>query len=86
LIEHDPEIEGVWHVSSRAISKYELLVILNELLDSATAVVADESVVIDRSLNSEKFQAATGYQPPNHETMLGELAADIRQRKERDVA
>jgi dTDP-4-dehydrorhamnose reductase len=86
LIEHDPDIEGVWHVSSRAISKYELLVILNELLDSATAVVADESVVIDRSLNSEKFQAATGYQPPNHETMLGELAADIRQRKERDVA
>jgi dTDP-4-dehydrorhamnose reductase len=86
LVDSHPTLDGVWHVSSEPISKYELLRALNEELARQNGVVADNSVVIDRSLNSERFQAATGYRPPSHHAMLAELASEIRLRKEREVA
>jgi len=86
VIERHEELHGVWHVSSVPISKYELLATLARQLGRQAAVIPDDSVVIDRSLNSERFQAATGYAPPSHQTMLSELAAEVRKRKETGVA
>lgn len=86
LIERHPDLRGTWHVSSRAISKYELLATLAEQLQRRAAVIPDDTVVVDRSLNSERFRAATGYEPPSHKTMLTELAAAVRQRKEKGLA
>jgi dTDP-4-dehydrorhamnose reductase len=86
LVENHPTLVGIWHVSSEPISKYELLRTLNEQLGRQNVVVPDDSVVIDRSLSSENFQAATKYEAPTHQAMLTELASEIRQRKEREVA
>ena len=36
----------------------------------------DDSLVIDRSLDSSRFRGETGWTPPAWETMLADLAAD----------
>jgi dTDP-4-dehydrorhamnose reductase len=86
IVRHHDDLHGIWHVSSRPISKYQLLRTLGQLIGRPGKVFGDDGVVIDRSLNSEKFQMETGYQAPDHETMLAELASEIRQRKEINVA
>jgi dTDP-4-dehydrorhamnose reductase len=89
IIEHvllaRPELSGVWHVASAAISKYHLLCKLGRLLDRRdVTIVPDDSFVCDRSLSGERFAAAAGYQAPSWDQMLVELAAAIvaRQRSE----
>ena len=75
------DLDGLWHVSAEPISKYKLLSDLAALLKLPTAVVPDESVVIDRSLNSERFRKALPYSPPGWEQMLQELASAVRDRE-----
>jgi dTDP-4-dehydrorhamnose reductase len=74
------DLHGVWHVASRPITKYELLVALaTKLGRTDVEIVPDDEFVCDRSMRSEPFEAATGYQPPTWDAMLTELAAETRQ-------
>ncbi len=75
------ELDGLWHVSGQAISKYTLLADLALLLGRHLTVAPDESVVVNRSLNSDRFRAAVAYDPPSWEQMLKELAAAVRDRR-----
>ena len=59
-----PGLAGLYHVSAAPISKYELLRMIAEVYGKATDIVPSDSPVIDRSLNSERFTAATGYVAP----------------------
>ncbi len=86
VVEQEAKLRGVWHVSSAPISKYDLLCMLNQRLGGETRIVPDDAVVIDRSLNSDRFVQATGFKPPSHEVMLDELAAAIRNREENRIA
>lgn len=73
-------LHGVWHVASQPINKYDLLVAFARKLGRTdVAIVADDEFVCDRSLRAERFDAATGYQPPTWDAMLTELAAEARQ-------
>ncbi len=76
------ELHGLWHVSAQPISKYQLLVDFGALLERDTRVVPDDRVVIDRTLNSDRFRAAVRYAPPSWEQMLGELASAVRARED----
>lgn len=58
-----PELRGVYHVSAEPIAKYELLKLVAAVYRKNTAIVPDDRLVIDRSLDSSRFRAATGYQP-----------------------
>lgn len=58
-----PELRGLWHVSSEPIAKYDLLVLLKAAYDKSIEIVPDEKLVIDRSLDSSRFRAETGWQP-----------------------
>jgi dTDP-4-dehydrorhamnose reductase len=80
------ELNGVWHVSGQTITKYDLLASLAAMLGHHVAVVPDDTVVIDRSLNSERFKSAVGYDPPSTEAMLSELASAVREREAKSVA
>lgn len=57
----NPYLMGLYHVSADPINKYELLKLVNEVYGQKTEIIPDDSLVIDRSLNSERFQKATGY-------------------------
>jgi len=59
-----PDLQGVYHVAAAPISKYDLLALVAEEYAKKVEIVADENVVIDRSLNGERFRAATGYVAP----------------------
>jgi dTDP-4-dehydrorhamnose reductase len=75
------DLDGVWHVSAEPISKYQLLSDLAAHLKVRTAVVPDDTVVIDRTLNSERFRKALPYTPPAWGQMLRELASAVRERE-----
>lgn len=58
------DLRGVYHVSVDPISKFDLLTIVKETYGTDTEIEPDDSVAIDRSLNSDRFRAITGYSPP----------------------
>lgn len=71
-----PELSGVYHVSSDPISKYDLLGLVRDAFGVEVEIKPDDSVVIDRSLNSDRFRRLTGFQPPSWPVMIREMASD----------
>ena len=59
-----PELRGLYHVSSEPIAKYELLLLVAQTYGRTNEIAADATLVIDRSLDSSRFRALTGYAPP----------------------
>jgi len=57
-------LSGTYHVSSKPINKYELLKLIAKVYGKSIQIIEDDSLVLDRSLNSDKFHAATGYVIP----------------------
>lgn len=76
LARNYPELHGTWHVSSDPISKFDLLRLLNDRLALSIDVVPEPSFVCDRSLDSSRYRAATGYLPPAWPAMVDELCSD----------
>lgn len=70
-----PDISGLHHVGAEPISKYELLRLLDRTYGLGKTIHPDDQLVIDRSLNSDRFRAATGYNPPTWPEMLAEMRA-----------
>ena len=58
------DLKGLYHVSAAAINKFELLNLVAEVYEKKIEIVPDDELVIDRSLNSSRFAAATGYKAP----------------------
>jgi dTDP-4-dehydrorhamnose reductase len=65
-----PELRGLYHVSAEPIAKYDLLRLVTQAYGKSTAITADDKLVIDRSLDSTRFRAATGYAPPDWPTLV----------------
>lgn len=70
-----PELHGVYQVSSDPISKYDLLKLIKSVYGLDTRIEPDDSVAIDRSLDSSRFRAATGYAPPSWAEMIRKMRA-----------
>jgi dTDP-4-dehydrorhamnose reductase len=60
----NPQMRGLHHVSADPINKYDLLRLVAAAYGKDIDIVADPSVVIDRSLDSTRFRQQTGYAPP----------------------
>lgn len=58
-----PDLEGLYHLSAAPIDKHTLLTLVAEAYNKTVDIVPDDDVVIDRSLNSQRFRAATGFVP-----------------------
>lgn len=58
-----PKLHGLYHVSADPINKFDLLKLVAQVYGKSIEIVPDERFVIDRSLNSSRFQLATGYKP-----------------------
>jgi dTDP-4-dehydrorhamnose reductase len=58
-----PNLRGVWHVSSDPITKYELLHLIKATYGKSIEITPDDQLVIDRSLDSSRFRAETGWSP-----------------------
>ena len=76
VIAEQPALEGLYHVSAPAIDKLALLGRLNEAFAAGVTIAPRDEPRIDRSLDSSRFQAATGIVPPGWDAMIAALAAD----------
>lgn len=70
-----PGLRGLYHVSAAPISKYDLLRQVAEVWGKTIEIVPDERLKIDRSLDSARFRAATGYVPPSWPEMVAAMKA-----------
>jgi len=74
-IERHPDLHGTWHVAAAAITKRDLLEAVRSALGLEVEIEPDDSVRIDRSLDASGFTSATGWQAPDWDEMVTELAA-----------
>ena len=58
-------LRGVYQVSSNPISKFELLKLIAQEYGKQIEIDPEETFLCDRSLNSSRFNEATGYQAPS---------------------
>jgi dTDP-4-dehydrorhamnose reductase len=68
-----PQLHGVYHVSAAPIAKYDLLRLVGEAYSQRREIVPDDKLRIDRSLDSSRFRAATGYVPPGWAELVREM-------------
>lgn len=59
----NPSLRGVYNLSANSIDKYSLLKLVAQVYQKNVALCSVDQPVIDRSLNSTRFQRATGYRP-----------------------
>lgn len=59
----NPDLRGLYHVSADPIDKYSLLKLVAEEYGKDVQIIEDETLVIDRSLDSTRFRDATGFAP-----------------------
>jgi dTDP-4-dehydrorhamnose reductase len=76
LIAEHRNLEGVWHVASEPIAKYDLLRIVNRQYGLGVEIAADDEFHCDRRLDGGRFAAATGYRAPPWEAMIAAMRAD----------
>ncbi|WP_293645308.1 Rossmann-fold NAD(P)-binding domain-containing protein, partial [Sphingopyxis sp. RIFCSPHIGHO2_12_FULL_65_19] len=58
-----PELSGLYHLSADPIDKYRLLQLVAEAYGKTIRIDEDSALMIDRSLDSGRFRAATGFLP-----------------------
>ena len=76
ILQSHPQLDGLWHVASEPISKYDLLVLANEAFGAGVEIEKNHSFFCDRRLDGSRFCHATGFEPPPWKEMLGEIARD----------
>ncbi|EPA93503.1 dTDP-4-dehydrorhamnose reductase [Pseudomonas sp. G5(2012)] len=59
------ELSGLYQVAANPIDKFSLLSLISSAYEKKIEIVRDENLIIDRSLDPSKFQAATGYVAPS---------------------
>jgi dTDP-4-dehydrorhamnose reductase len=72
----NPDIHGVYQVSAAPISKYDLLKMTARRYKKGIEIRPVAEPYIDRSLNSDRFRKAVGYNPPGWETLVDRMAED----------
>jgi dTDP-4-dehydrorhamnose reductase len=76
LIVDYKNLSGLYHVSSESIDKYRLLCLIRDAYRLDVEIEPFDDFRIDRSLDSSKFRAATGFVPESWEKMVGKMAED----------
>ena len=64
------KLQGIFHVAGNTISKYDLLKIISSEYQKHINIIPNESIRIDRSLNSNFFNNMTGYQSKSWQSLV----------------
>ena len=76
LIINKANLEGLYHISSKPISKYDLLNLVKKEFNADIEIQPFEDFYMDRSLNSDKFRNETGFTPMQWTDMIKIMADD----------
>ena len=69
----NPQLTGLYHVSSEPISKYDLLKLIAEKYGKQIEIQPYDEFYCDRSLDSTLFRKKTGYVPPSWSTLVEKM-------------
>jgi dTDP-4-dehydrorhamnose reductase len=72
------KLEGLYHVASAPISKYDLLLLAAERYGKTIGIERDEEFACDRSLDASRFREATGYEPPAWPGLVARMHAHFQ--------
>ena len=64
------ELHGLYHVASKPINKFDLLQLVAKVYGKSIEIKPAEDLVINRSLNANRFKQATGYVSPEWPAMI----------------
>lgn len=76
LIGEHPQLNGLYHVSSETVSKYELLLMMKEAYKLDVEIEPEDGFEMKRDLDGSRFEKAAGFVCPPWKTMMAEMAAD----------
>ena len=76
IVSDHPDLTGLYHVSSEPINKFDLLTLVKDQLDLDIEIERFEDFSIDRSLDSTRFRAATGFEPLPWPEMVDRMFSD----------
>lgn len=79
-------LEGLFHVASTPISKYDLLSVVAQVYGWEGVLEREDDFVCDRSMLAEVLAARTGYRPPEWPEMIFAMKAARECWAERDAA
>lgn len=65
-----PHLNGLYHLAGDSISKFDLLKLVAKEYGKEIHITPENLFSIDRSLNANKFQEATGYKAPDWPTLI----------------
>jgi dTDP-4-dehydrorhamnose reductase len=68
-----PDLEGLYHLSAEPIDKHSLLALVAQIYNKPINIVPDDDLVIDRSLNSQRFRKATGFVPMDWPALVSRM-------------
>jgi dTDP-4-dehydrorhamnose reductase len=66
-------LEGLYHLSGKTISKYDLLNLIKKVYKQNIKIYINRNIKINRSLNSNSLQQITGYKPNNWNKIIKEM-------------
>lgn len=66
-------LDGIYHLSSKPISKFDLLTLVKNVYNLNIIIHEDDSFYMDRSLDSSKFQNKTGYRVLSWDDMIVQM-------------
>ena len=76
LVTEFPMLEGLYHVASSPISKYDLLCLVRDAYGVSVDIQPFDGVVSDRTMRSDAYRRATGFVAPSWPEMITEMARD----------
>jgi dTDP-4-dehydrorhamnose reductase len=76
VIEKHSELSGLYQVASEPINKHDLLLLLKDAYKVDIEIEPFDDFVLDRSLNGNKFNEATGFKPQIWTELVEEMVQD----------
>ena len=77
IIKTHNDLDGLYHIASTPISKYDLLIQLRDALGwNDISIEPEDGYACDRSLNGQRFKDAIGWSAPGWDIMIKGLAKE----------
>lgn len=70
VIIYNKELSGLYHIAAEPIAKFDLLKLIADIYSKKIEIIPDDSLVIDRSLDSTRFRQETGYIAPEWNELI----------------
>lgn len=68
-------LSGLYHIAAKPINKLDLLGLIADVYGKQIDIIPDDKLILDRSLDAQRFQLATGYIAPEWPELINTMHA-----------